>query len=221
MTNVVLWVLALNFLAAAGGVGYLVAAKKLDREKVLAIRQVIAGPKPEPAMQPATQPTAQILPDETPITRLEAVLAQAAGRPAVEQSQIVQTAFDTQSAMLERRQREIEDQQRQLPKARDEFDAARKNFLQEQTQLTASKEEQARLAEDKGFQDTLALYQSMPPKKTKTLLMLMSDEVVVRYLQSMEPRQAGSILKEFKTPEEVTRAQAILEKMSRAQAEAK
>ena len=50
-------VLALNFLCAVGGVGYLVATHKLDREKVHAIRDLIAG-KPA-ATQPATGPATQ------------------------------------------------------------------------------------------------------------------------------------------------------------------
>jgi hypothetical protein len=50
--------------------------------------------------------------------------------------------------------------------------------------------------------------------------MTLDDDVVVRYLQAMEPRIAGGILKEFKTPDETSRAQSLLEKMRLANAKA-
>lgn len=220
LTNLVAWVLALNFLCAAGGVAYLVATKKLDKAKVQEIRTLILAPATQPTTQPTTAPTTQISPDAAPIVRLEAALAQAAGRPAPEQAEIVQTTFDTQNAMLERQLREIEDKKRQVDKAAAEVAEARRKLEEDRKQLSAKTDEASKLAEDKGFQETLTLYQSMAPKKAKELMKAMNDDVVVRYLRSMETRTATNILKEFKTPEEISRAQAIMEKMRQAQAEA-
>ncbi|GIW76285.1 MAG: hypothetical protein KatS3mg104_1348 [Phycisphaerae bacterium] len=211
-------VLALNFLALVGGIGYLVYSGKLDRNKVQEIRNLVLATE-SPTTQPTTQP-AQELPALTPMMRLDALLAQAAGRPPAEKITTIQTAFDAQLAILERRSRELEDQRRQLAQAQADFELQRKR-LQEQTQALRQREaEQTRLAEDEGFQKTLALYQSLPPKKTKEIFLSLEDDVVVRYLQSMEPRIASGILKEFKTPDETSRAQALLEKMRLANAKA-
>jgi flagellar motility protein MotE (MotC chaperone) len=212
-------VLAINFLIAAGGVGYLVYSGKVDKEKVQKIRELVMDSGDAPATQPTTQP-AQELPPATPMMRLDDMLAKASGRPATEKIATVQTAFDAQMAVLERRAREVEDQRRQLAQAKADFETQRKSLIEEAKALRMQQEAQASLAEDKGFQDTLALYRSMPPKKTKDLFMTLDDDVVVRYLQAMEPRIAGGILKEFKTPDETSRAQSLLEKMRLANAKA-
>lgn len=211
-------VLALNFLAAAGGIGYLVYVGKLDREKVRQIRELVLATD-LPTTQPTTQP-AQELPAPTPMMRLDELLAKAAGRPPAEKISTLQTAFDAQLAILERRGRELEDQRRQLAQAQADFESQRKRLLEQAETLRQREAEQARLAEDEGFQKTLALYQSLPPKKTKDIFLSLEDDVVVRYLQAMEPRIASGILKEFKTPDETSRAQALLEKMRLANAKA-
>ncbi len=219
LINLVSAVLALNFLFAAGGVGYLVFAGKLDKEKVQEIRKLIIDEPAAATTQPATQPAQETSP-LAPILRLDEVLAKAAGRPAGEKLELVQNTYDAKGAILERRLRELEDQKRQLEQAKADYDAQRQKMLVEAEALKKLQEEQVRLANDKGFQDTLALYQAMPPKRTKDIFKTLPDETVVRYLQAMEPRQAGGILKEFKTPEETSRAQVILEKMRQANAKA-
>src|SRR5439155_15931204 len=75
-----------------------------------------------------------------------------------------------------------------------------------------------RLANDKGFQDSLARYQAMPGKQVKQIFMTLDDDTVMNYLQTMEPRAAARIIKEFKAPDEVQRIQKVLEKMRVAQA---
>jgi len=212
-------VLALNLLLAVGGVGYLAFSGKLDKDKVQEIRKIIIGDDASATTQPTTQ-AAQEPPPVTPMLRLDDVLAKAAGRPPADRVEIVQSAYDAKSAVLERRLREIEDQKRQLEQAKADYDAQRKKLLAETDALKKQQDEQTKLVDDKGFQDTLALYQSMPAKRTKEIFKTLPDETVVRYLQAMEPRQAGSILKEFKTPEETSQAQAILEKMRQANAKA-
>jgi Mg/Co/Ni transporter MgtE len=66
---------------------------------------------------------------------------------------------------------------------------------------------------DKGFQDALALYQTLPPKQVKDTFKSMDDAVVVQFLQAMQPRTATKILKEFKTSDEQDRATKLLEKL--------
>lgn len=220
MLNLISAVLALNFLVIAGGMGYLMVTGKLTKDKIGEIRQLVLASDQPATTQPATTQTAQEVPPTTPMLRLDNLLAEAAGRVEPTQVNVVQTAYDAQNALLERRLREVEDQRRQLAQAKADFETQRKALLEQAAALTEKQQAQEQVAQDKGFQDTLALYQAMAPKKVKEIFKGLTDDVVVRYLQSMEPRQAGSILKEFKTPEENSRAQTILEKMRQANVKA-
>lgn len=218
--SVVTAVLALNFLIVAGGVGYLVATKKLDRAKAHAIRDIITTqPSTQPASattQPATQPSlldAQLLP-------LDALLAKAAKKPVVEQADFVRGELDAQAAIVERRLREIADQRDQLAVAKIELEKQRIAQQQQQKQLDDAKAEQARLAADEGFQKTLELYTAMPARRIKALFTNMDDVTVVRYLQAMDKDLAAGILAEFKTPQETSRAQLLMERMRLTQAKA-
>lgn len=221
LLSLVTSVLALNFLLAAGGVGFLVFTGKLDKAKVQQIRELLVAKEDSaaPTSQPTTQPAQESRPD-SPIVRLDELLASTAGRSASEQAAMAQTAFDAQAAMLERRARELDDRFHQLQQAQADFESQRKTMLEQDKALQTRVDEQSKLENDKGFQDTLALYQSLPAKRTKAIFMTLPDDTVVRYLQAMDSRQASGVLKEFKTPEETSRAQALLEKMRQASAKA-
>lgn len=214
--NVFVLTLAMNFLALAGGVGYLWSNGRLDRQKIQAIKQIVFPPPPPPIV-PATQP-ADAGPATRPILKLEELLAQRAGLPAAEQLQHIRQSFDAQMAHLDRQQRALLDLQRQVELGQQQLARDRAALAQQQKKLDALAQEQARMATDKGFQDSLVLYQSMPPKQAKQLLMGLDDDTVVRYLQAMEPRSASKIAKEFKTTEESERLKKIMDKMRIAQA---
>ncbi len=89
----------------------------------------------------------------------------------------------------------------------------RGKLQQQQQNLTANQQEQTKLASDKGFQDSLELYTTMPPAQVKKIFMTLDDSAVQRYLEAMEPKPATKIIKEFKSPEELVRIQKILERM--------
>ena len=114
----------------------------------------------------------------------------------------------------------MQDQRQQIEQARAELETQRDLVAKQQKQLQDDQTAQQKLATDEGFQKSLDLYQSMPAKQVKGMFMTMDLDTVVRYLQAMDNRQAGSVLKEFKTPTEATRAQQILEKIRLAQAKA-
>jgi hypothetical protein len=216
LISLVAAVLALNFVAVAGGVGYLVATKKLDKAKVAQIRGIILAGDAGPATQPTTQPVAQDPPADTPMSRVDALIAAAKPRTPGGAGEAVAVGYDAHAALLERRLAEVEAQRLQIETAKGELAKSRQNILQQQKALDARQTEQTKLADDEGFQKTLSLYQTLPAKRTKAIFAALDDAAVVRYLQSMEERQAAGILKEFKTPEETVRAKGILEKMRRA-----
>lgn len=210
--NVLVITLALNFLAVAGFVGWLHQTGRLDRARALAIRDILF-PKPaavvattQPAPAPTTQPTLQ----------LEELLARTAGRSATEQVRFIQQTFDAQMVQLERRERELGDLQRQVDLAKEQLTRDRADIDAQRAELASKQDEQTRLASDKGFQDSLNLYNTMPGKQVKQVFMTLDDATVMNYLQAMQPRAAARIIKEFKTPEEVARIQSIMEKMRQA-----
>src|SRR5215203_2461383 len=113
--NVIVLMLAINFIAVGAGVGYLKSTGHLDRERVMAIKDILfpqSAAEAAPTTQPASVATTQ------PIVRLEELLAQQVGRPASEQVEFIQHTFDAQMAQLDRRQRELADLQRQIELAK-------------------------------------------------------------------------------------------------------
>ena len=213
LIDVIVLTLAVNFLAAIGGVGWLWQQGRLDRQRIVAIRQILfpASPEQSPATQPSAEPTSQ------PTLKLDELLAKAAKRTATEQVEFIQHAFDAQMALLDRRQRELNDLQRQVELARQQLARDLESLQMRQQQLAAREQQANRLASDKGFQDSLALYSTMPARQVKTVFMGLDDQTVMNYLQAMPSRTAGKIIREFKSPEETTRIQSILERMRLAQ----
>jgi hypothetical protein len=214
MLQVIMALLAINFLAVGGAVGWLVKTNRLDKDKIHAIKDIVF---PATTQSSATQPT-----EEAATTRpsdvLEALLAKSSGRTPTEQVETIQRNFDTQMAQLDRRERELNDLQRQVELSKLQMARDRSALDAEKKALQDQKQQTAKLASDKGFQDSLALYNSMPGKQVKTIFMAMGDDEIVQYLQAMEPRAATRIVKEFKSPAETARIQKVMEKMRQAQA---
>jgi flagellar motility protein MotE (MotC chaperone) len=207
--NVFVLTLALNFLAVAVAAGYLYSDGRIDRKRVDAIRLLLYPP-------PATQPAASQPADGHelgPVLRLGELLEHKSGLSANEQLQFLQQTFDARMAELDRRQRELGDLQRQVDMANSTLARDRAALEAEKKQVADREQLAAKLAADQGFQDSLELYKTMPPKQVKQSFMSMDDETVKRYLQAMEPRGAAKIVKEFKTPDELARIQRVIDQM--------
>jgi len=212
--NVIVLTLAMNFLLILAGSGWLLKSSHMDRDKFTELKKLLFATS-EPTTEPAsTQPVATT----EPADRLAELLAKASGRPAGEQVNFIRQAFDTEMAELDRKQRELADLQHQIDLARNQTKLDRAKVEQQAKDLQAQADQQTKLAADKGFQDTLELYNVLPAKQVKTIFMTLSDETVMQYLQAMDPRVASKIIKEFKQPEETTRIQKVLEKIRLSQA---
>lgn len=208
--GVIVLTLALNFLAAAGGVAYLFGTKKLDRAKVVAIKELVFAPPP--AAAPTTQPGDGSA-TTRPATSLEELLAKASGRTAGEQVEFIQRSFDAQMALLDRRQRELTDLQRQVDLAKQQMERDRVALEKGRTELATQQQLAKKLETDKGFQDSLQLYNTMTPRQVKAVFISLDDATVRQYLQAMQPRKAAGIIKEFKSPDELARIQRVMEAM--------
>jgi flagellar motility protein MotE (MotC chaperone) len=204
--------LAINFLAIAGGAGWLYQSGHLDRKRVQAIKATLFPP-PAPAA-PTTQPAEAEGARAAGSKRLEDLLAKMAGKhTAAEQVEFIQQTFFTTMAQLDRRQVEIENLNQQLAVENQKLATDRKALDEERERLTASEQQSQRLASDKGFQDTLTLYSAMPPKQAKTVFMTLDDQTIAQYLDAMQPRTAAKIIKEFKSPDETERIKRVMEKI--------
>jgi hypothetical protein len=213
--HVIMALLAVNFLAVGAGVGWLVQSKKLDKDKLHAIRQIVFPATTQAST--TTQPSDEVA-TTRPSDALEVLLAKSSGRTPTEQVEMIQRNFDTQMAQLDRREREVNDLQRQVELSKQQMARDRAALDAERKSLEDQKQQNAKLANDKGFQDSLALYNTMQSKQVKMIFMTMNDETMAQYLQAMEPRAAARIVKEFKSPAETTRIEKVMEKMRQPQA---
>jgi flagellar motility protein MotE (MotC chaperone) len=205
-------VLALNFLVVAGVVGWMVQTKRLDREKVQAIRELLFPPAPAPATQPS-EPEKPGEPKIPPLLRLETLLAEQTGRTTAEQVEHVQRTFDERMALLDRQARELETLKTQVEQARQSVRREKMELEAREARLREDSQAAEQAASDRGFADSLNLYNSMPSKQVKEIFKSLDDATIVRYLQSMQPRQASKIIKEFKSPDELERITRVMERM--------
>lgn len=211
LLNVLVLVLAANFLLVVVGVGWLFWSGKLDRDRVSAIKEMLLATEQPQALastQPTTQPTAG-----PSAVKFDELLAKYAGRRTGEQVELMQQSIDAQSAALDRRSRELDDLMQQVLREKEELARRTQTLESDQEQLAGKKDQQLADASDKGFQDSLKLLVAMPGKQAKSSLMALPDETVARYLQSMPPRTASKIIREFKTPAEQARINLVLDLM--------
>jgi flagellar motility protein MotE (MotC chaperone) len=213
--NVLVLTLALNFMALGGAVAWLYQGGHLDHSRVQAIKAILfPPPAPEaPATQPATTPD----PTTQPTLKLEELLAKHSNLPAGEQVEFIQRTFDAHMAQLDRQRRVLEDLKMQVDIANQKVAADRAEVEAQRKKLEEDRQQAQKLATDQGFQDSLNVYNAMPPKQVKQVFMTLPDDTVLRYLEAMTPRKAAKITEEFKTPEEIERIQRVLERMRRGE----
>jgi flagellar motility protein MotE (MotC chaperone) len=210
LLSVLVLTLAINFLAITALVGWLHQSNRLDRAKVLAIREILFSAPPRPVA--ATQ-GADDSPVSEPLQRLEGLLAGTSGLPAAKQVQSLQHALYARVVELARLEREIKEAQREIELARQQLARDRAAVDQRRAELATEHGEASRLALEKGFQDSLSLYITMPPRQVKSVFMTLDDATASAYLEAMPPRVAAKIIREFKSTEEGSRLHAILERM--------
>lgn len=216
LLNLLVLVLAMNFVAVAGVAVWLVKTSHVDHDKAIAIKEILF-PTTVPA--PATQPIADA--STQPALRLEELVARQSGRTAGEQIDFIQQSFDAQMAQLDRRAREVKDLERQVELAKQQMARERVALAAEKDELKNREEQATKLASDQGFQDALSRYIAMPPKQVKQVFVTMDDQTIVNFLQAMEPKTAAKVIKEFKSEDEIARIHKVMEKMRQAQASAK
>src|SRR4051794_2531012 len=105
----------MNFLVVAGFAVFLVKSNRVDKEKALAIKEMVFPTTAPASTQPIADATTQ------PSHRLEELVARQSGRTAGEQVDFIQHTFDAQMAQLDRREREQRDLERQIELAKQQM----------------------------------------------------------------------------------------------------
>jgi hypothetical protein len=205
--------LALNFIALAGGVGYLFQSGQLNKSKISQIKDVLFAPPAPPPAPPAAN--ANKTPDSR--TVLANMMSGQSGRSALDQVEFLRRTFDAQMLELDQRQRQVSDLQRQVDLANQKLAADRAALDKREKDLDAKAQETQRLQDDAGFQTSLSLYTAMPSKQVKSIFMTLSEPTVQQYLQAMDTRTAGKIIKEFKSADETAFIQRVLERIRQSQ----
>ena len=205
--------LALNFLAIAGAAAFLFQSGALSRDKIASIKSLMYPPTTKPTGADLTSEDTKTQPDAAtqPTIRLDQLLDRVSGRPATEQVEFIQRTFDARMAQLDRHAREVQAREEELAKAQKSLDQRLTEFAARQKKLDERERSLDKDAQDKGFADSLAVYDAMQPRQVKEIFAGLDDATAMRYLRAMEPSRAAKVLKEFKSPAETERAQRLIE----------
>ena len=128
-----------------------------------------------------------------------------------------QSATEIAMARYARFNREIKDLERRMTANKLVIEQEKKKIKEERDALEADRLKYAEGNKDADFQRMIEMFDQLKPKQTKEIMqqMLYENKLndVVDCLNAMTSRKSASIIKEFKTPEEIVQAKAILERI--------
>ncbi|HVT80673.1 MAG TPA: hypothetical protein VHM90_08445 [Phycisphaerae bacterium] len=210
----------MNLLVLAGFLGFLAATGRLDKAKALTISDILkqqGAPeklreKVYDIMSPASQPAT----GTAPATQHELGTGdEVAGGPATAQERLdylqklleaERLRLDNQKQALDQRQESLRQQQALLEGARQDL-AHQKEVFEAKVAATSNTKDQS------GFQKTMELFAELKPKQVKDLLATMSTDDIAKYITTMEPDRAASVIAEFKTGSDKETISVVLDKI--------
>jgi len=215
--TLLLAIVLLNVLMAAGLVAFVVATGRLDGAKAQVIVDLVrkpgtpkdlrtqvaallvAAPATAPATQAGTRPGGPV-----PFTALASASDRVEyARQAMEQERL---RLEREAQDLQHRQNLLDTQRREVEAALAKIDAEKKKF-QAQVQAAEAK------AKEENFTRTLALYRDLKSKQVKDLFMGMNEDLVADYFKALEAEQTTKIIGEFKTADERAFVGRVLERI--------
>jgi flagellar motility protein MotE (MotC chaperone) len=211
----------INVLMLLGLGGYLWTTNRLNKPKVQTIADMIRHPgAPEglrakvydimtPATAPGTQTrpqTANPSPNRGGLTGLEPATAQ-------ERIDYLQKVLEEERLRLENESQKLRQQQDLLVQKQAQLDLDRKTLAEQKKAFEQSLAATTTQSDAAGFQKSLDLFAELKPKQVKDLLTPMSVDQIARYLAAMEPDRAAKIIAEFKSSEEKTLLNQVLDKV--------
>ena len=209
--------LLIHILMLAGFLLWLHGNDRLDGERIDRIQQMLSLTIEE---EKAQEEQAKILEEEAQkqaadLARLESVSdgpVSLADRLAAQQEK-----DEIALLRLDRLQKDIQNLQGQLALTKRQLAQEQETLETQQKAFEQAVEEQAQLDTDAGFQQTVQMYEKLKPKQVKQmfqdLLNQGQSEQVVDYLAAMQLRKASAVLKEFKSPHEISQATNLLQRL--------
>ncbi|MHC4445591.1 MAG: hypothetical protein ACYTF1_14565 [Planctomycetota bacterium] len=184
---------SITFFSVAGLLGYLLAAGKLNGERIDQMAMVLRG--------------------EFPTDRL-AVAAPEAPKPSVQPSFADRQAMKEYYLLCsERNKRELADSRALNQSIRLQIDRLMQELKDQQQQFEREKEAFYSARKQAGFDKTLEMISSIDPVKARNILMQkdkFEQGQVVQLMMAMSERKAKKIINACRSPEEVTWAGKIL-----------
>lgn len=194
----------MNMLALAGLAAYAWSAGWLERERVLEAVAVLTGQAPAATEEEET----------TVVARPSGKQATTQPADAIAERIRLNDEMDARHRIeLERREREIknlwshlESRELALLRAKEELEAAKQRFAEQQAALAAA-------SGNDGLLKELEILSGIPAKDAKALLRGKDEADVVRIIRRMDQRRVARIVRECKTEEERLWIGRIMEKL--------
>jgi len=201
----------IDSLIVAGAIGFgtivalalvFLAAGVIDKPKVAAIGDILAGRRP--AVTPTPSPSATPLP-LPPASQLRSAKILADARAAQEEQ------FTRRREELDNLEQRLETLAVELENRRKEVEAREKKLTETIASFLAEQTAEAEARQKAGFKDSLKVFEAMRPEEAGKLLSAFDDEEVVMYLKAFEPRFAARVLSSIakSAPEGEVRAASL------------
>ena len=213
----------LHVLALLGGVGWLAATGRLSEERINKTAELFRPTVAEAKKQREAEKVQEDA--EQHAERAERAAGADTGTDG--DASAPQTAAEALADQRQRNEltlRRIERARAEVQRLRDQLQAGQQRLEQQQEDLAEKRkafDQRLKQVEQKkneeGFQRAVRLYESLPEDQVKNMFMSMIDEgnteQVVAYLEAMQTRTAGKVLEAFQTPEEITQAVELTERL--------
>jgi flagellar motility protein MotE (MotC chaperone) len=206
-----------HVLGALGVAGWLLGTDRVNRERLSKVKQVFAAPvAQEQAVRRQAADAASVA--EAQEARQRALQGAGAGPESATQKLAAERQKNEIALrQLERTKSDLEALRLQITQLQAKVDQDRKQLAEDTSAFDRRVADAQRQADDKGFKKAVSLYESLPPRQTKDMFaQLMSQDKldqVIDYLESMQPRKAAGVLKEFKTGTEVVQAVQLTQRL--------
>jgi hypothetical protein len=207
----------LHVLIGIAGVAWLYSSDRLSRDRVAAVRELLKPTLAEETKQKAKLEEMQKAADAQ-ADRLASLKGAGNGPETVAQRLAEERQkHEVTIRQLERAREDIESLRKNLQLAQQKIEQEHKVTLAEKASLEKRVTELEKQFNDAGFKKAVALYESLPAKQVKDMFlqMLTSGKTgdVVNFLEAMQPRKAGAILKEFKSSQEINQAVELTQRL--------
>lgn len=218
-------VLIVNTLALAGLAGWMGATGRINKDRVKEAVALFSNTIQE---QAALEEEAEKAEQEAIELAEKAMrLEQVAGGPVTPDARFaaIQRVDAKRRALIERQKVEAEALQKQINLQRRLVESKIAELDEKQKAFDQAVASQLTEMEEEDFKEAVAMLEGITAKQAKAvfqeLLRSGDDDQVVSYLSAMEERKAAGVLKEFKQPNEVAQAAALIEKLRQRTEEVK